>query len=49
MFAGGGAKNRFLRKALEERFNIQFIVPQEPQLIGAIGAAWEAARFLRKK
>jgi (R)-2-hydroxyacyl-CoA dehydratese activating ATPase len=49
MFAGGGAKNRFLRKALEERLTIEFIVPQEPQLIGAIGAAWEATRLLKKK
>jgi len=49
MFAGGGAKNRFLRKALEKRLNLEFVVPPEPQLIGAMGAAWEANHLLKKR
>jgi activator of 2-hydroxyglutaryl-CoA dehydratase len=33
------AKNPAARKALEDRFRIRFLVPDEPQLTGALGAA----------
>jgi activator of 2-hydroxyglutaryl-CoA dehydratase len=36
---GGVAKNPAARKALEDRFRIRFLVPDEPQLTGALGAA----------
>ncbi len=36
---GGVAKNQAVVKALEERLGSQFLVPQEPQLTGAFGAA----------
>ena len=48
MFAGGGAKNRFLCHILQERTGWEFIIPEEPQTVGAIGAAREAARQLLK-
>jgi len=43
---GGVAKNPAVVKALEERLGSRFLVPQEPQLTGALGAAliaWERA------
>ena len=36
---GGGAKNIGLVKALEQKLGTELIVPEEPQLIGAHGAA----------
>jgi len=33
------AKNPGARKALEKRFGIPLLVPEEPQLAGALGAA----------
>jgi predicted CoA-substrate-specific enzyme activase len=39
VMTGGVAKNPAARKALEDRFRIRFLVPQEPQLAGALGAA----------
>ena len=36
---GGVAKNPGARKALEDRFKMRFLVPDEPQLTGALGAA----------
>jgi activator of 2-hydroxyglutaryl-CoA dehydratase len=36
---GGVAKNPAARKALEDRFRLRFLVPGEPQLAGALGAA----------
>jgi len=36
---GGVAKNPGARKALEERFRLPLLVPAEPQLAGALGAA----------
>ncbi len=43
---GGVAKNQAVVKALEERLSTRFLVPEEPQLTGAMGAAiiaWERA------
>ncbi|HEX9205538.1 MAG TPA: acyl-CoA dehydratase activase [Candidatus Deferrimicrobiaceae bacterium] len=39
VMTGGVAKNPAARKALEDRFRIRFLVPEEPQLAGALGAA----------
>lgn len=39
VMTGGVAKNPAARKALEERFGIPLLVPEEPQLAGALGAA----------
>lgn len=39
VMTGGVAKNPAARKALEARFGIRLLVPDEPQLAGALGAA----------
>ncbi|GAB4363211.1 MAG: acyl-CoA dehydratase activase [Deltaproteobacteria bacterium] len=39
VMTGGVAKNPGARKALEERFGFPLLVPDEPQLTGALGAA----------
>jgi len=39
VMTGGVAKNPGARKALEKRFGIPLLVPEEPQLAGALGAA----------
>jgi len=39
VLTGGVAKNPAARKALENRFRMSFLVPDEPQLTGALGAA----------
>ena len=39
VFTGGVAKNEAVVKALEKRFDSAVIVPDEPQLTGALGAA----------
>jgi (R)-2-hydroxyacyl-CoA dehydratese activating ATPase len=36
---GGVAKNRGIKRALEEKTGINILVPEEPQIIGAFGAA----------
>ncbi len=38
-FAGGVAKNVGVVRALEEELGVKLIVPEEPQIIGALGAA----------
>jgi predicted CoA-substrate-specific enzyme activase len=43
-FAGGVARNPFMRAALEEKIGVEIRVPEEPQLVGATGAAIEALR-----
>jgi predicted CoA-substrate-specific enzyme activase len=39
VLTGGVAKNPAARKALEDRFRMRFLVPDDPQLTGALGAA----------
>jgi predicted CoA-substrate-specific enzyme activase len=39
VFTGGVAKNSGVKKYLEEEFGKKFLVPPEPQIIGALGAA----------
>jgi len=43
VFSGGVGKNVGMKKALEEEFEADLIVPAEPQIIGALGAALIAA------
>lgn len=45
---GGVAKNVGQRKALEEELGAELIVPKEPQIVGALGAALFAQREQRK-
>jgi len=39
VFTGGVAKNVGVKKFLEEEIGMEFLVPDEPQIIGALGAA----------
>lgn len=43
VFTGGVAKNIGVKKALQEEFGMEILVPEEPQIIGALGAALLAA------
>lgn len=43
MFTGGVAKNRAVASALSEKLKVRLIVPPEPQIVGALGAALLAA------
>ncbi|HLB50100.1 MAG TPA: acyl-CoA dehydratase activase [Anaerolineales bacterium] len=38
-FAGGVAKNSGVKRALEETLGVTLVVPPEPQIVGALGAA----------
>ncbi len=40
IFCGGVAKNQGVRKALSEELNVEIFSPQDPQITGALGAAW---------
>ncbi|MET1124373.1 MAG: acyl-CoA dehydratase activase [Archaeoglobaceae archaeon] len=48
VMSGGVAKNRGVRRALQELLGVRILVPQEPQIIGALGAALIACRSSRK-
>jgi activator of 2-hydroxyglutaryl-CoA dehydratase len=48
VFTGGVAKNVGMKKALEDEIGSEIIVPQEPQIIGALGAAILAKAELEK-
>jgi len=39
VLTGGVAKNRGVVKALEEKVGFKILVPKEPQIVGALGAA----------
>jgi activator of 2-hydroxyglutaryl-CoA dehydratase len=39
VFTGGVAKNVGVKKALEEEIKLEIMVPEEPQTMGALGAA----------
>lgn len=45
-FCGGGAKNRGIHKALENRLGVKVFVPGEPQFVIALGAALIGQGFL---
>ncbi len=49
MITGGVAKNGAVVKALNEKLNVKLIVPQEPQIVGALGAALLARDELVQK
>ncbi len=44
VFAGGGALNGCLQELLRQRLGLELTVPEEPQIVGALGAALVAAR-----
>lgn len=44
VFAGGVAKNKCLANLLEKRLGKQLLLPKEPQIIGAVGAALFASK-----
>jgi activator of 2-hydroxyglutaryl-CoA dehydratase len=39
VFTGGVAKNAGMKKALEDKIGMEIIVPEAPQITGALGAA----------
>jgi predicted CoA-substrate-specific enzyme activase len=39
VFTGGAAKSIAMRKALEDSLGVKLTVPEEPQIVGALGAA----------
>jgi predicted CoA-substrate-specific enzyme activase len=49
VFTGGVAKNVGVKKFLEEEIGIELLVPDEPQIIGALGAALVAQREMLKQ
>ncbi len=46
---GGVAKNKGVVRALEERLSISLLLPEEPQLTGALGAAMIALERVRSR
>ena len=49
VFTGGVAKNIGMRKALEEELQHQMLIPDEPQIAGALGAALFAQEMVMQK
>jgi predicted CoA-substrate-specific enzyme activase len=49
LFAGGGALNPCTRKVLEEMLGVTVHVPDQPQMLGALGAALIAMKSVLKK
>ncbi|MCP4132860.1 MAG: 2-hydroxyglutaryl-CoA dehydratase [bacterium] len=47
-FTGGVAKNRGMKLALENETGKDIIIPEEPQIVGALGAAVLAKKLLKK-
>ncbi len=45
---GGGAKNKGLLKALSEQLGLEILVPEEPLITGALGAAWVGKEIVEK-
>jgi activator of 2-hydroxyglutaryl-CoA dehydratase len=43
VFAGGVAYNMCMRQLLSKRLGIPILVPSDPQIVGALGAALEGA------
>lgn len=48
VFTGGVAKNPGMKKALEEAIQMEILVPEEPQMMGALGAAIYAQEEFRR-
>jgi (R)-2-hydroxyacyl-CoA dehydratese activating ATPase len=49
VFAGGVALNPCMRQLLEKEVGVQVSVPDDPQIVGALGAAIHAANQITKK
>ncbi len=45
-FAGGVAKNSCMRRLLEEALKQEVLVPEDPQMAGALGAALLSAQMI---
>lgn len=43
VFAGGVALNRCVRKLMEDRLQKRLVLPADPQIVGALGAALSAS------
>ncbi len=39
LFAGGGALNPCLKQLLSQKLGVDLTVPEQPQIVGALGAA----------
>jgi predicted CoA-substrate-specific enzyme activase len=48
VFTGGVAKNEGMKKALEDEIGIEIAIPEEPQIMGAVGAALLAKKEAAK-
>lgn len=48
VFTGGVAKNVGMKKALEDEIRLEILIPEEPQIMGALGAAILAKAELAK-
>jgi activator of 2-hydroxyglutaryl-CoA dehydratase len=48
VFTGGVAKNIGMQKALEAEIGLEILIPEEPQIMGALGAAILAKAELAK-
>lgn len=48
-FAGGGAKSRALKVLMEEVYQQPVLVPNDPQIMGALGCAINSRNFNRSK
>jgi activator of 2-hydroxyglutaryl-CoA dehydratase len=48
VLTGGVAKNLGVKKALEEKLGLTIKVPEEPQIVGALGAAVLAMKSWEK-
>ena len=46
VFTGGVAKNHGVRKSLEDLIGMEMLLPEEPQIVGALGAALLAQEVL---
>jgi predicted CoA-substrate-specific enzyme activase len=49
VFTGGVARNEGMKKALEDRMGKHVLVPENPQIVGALGAAIIAREFALRK
>jgi predicted NodU family carbamoyl transferase len=47
VFSGGVAKNVGMVAALEKDLNVKMLIPPEPQIVGAVGAAVIAERLFK--
>jgi len=48
ILTGGVSKNIGMKKSLEDAIGIEIMIPEEPQIIGALGAALLAKNELSK-